>query len=885
MSGKRATIIFQKKQGKKRRGALSLFFLLFLLIQGSAWAENFTDGAFLPVPQGSMPDEGQDNSSPGDNGTGPDNATTDIFNGSAGQWQDLLNDQDDLIYQFDPVKVLGERHLSGKATIGGDELQSLPSRTGSITEAIKGFSNVQFSNEETSSLTGGEIRPPRISIAGAKPYENNFLIDGMSVSNTLNPNGLDADGDSIAPNDLDVNGADQTIFYDSSLVDTVTVYSNNVPAKYGRFVGGVVDAKLVDPRLDRWHAVFSGGHTRSEWFDLRGVDEESTSSANQPRFRSYALSASADGPLSGNTALLVAASQRRSVIPLKRDKPDDSTYDDDQKRSSENFFAKLLVIPGADLKLTLDATYAPYAEERWKAVYDESDWKTQNKAYRLAGSATVGGSWGELTAKAAYSQNGYSRDSKNNLRETYSGTGVPDEEKYFRGGLGDAEVTNRGIDAAIDFDLAEFETGVLVWRLSSGLDLSNVTTDIWNEEARLELVTMPSSGKWNRVFTTYPESDQTRTLNTLGWYGQAEVQWGRFTLTPGLRIDHDDFSFNTDVATRLKMELDTMGDGALRLVSGVNRYYGGQLRAYAFDRHRPSLTRMIKYNTDPDILPPIKVGPDNSYQAKGLETPYSDELMGGILGDVAGFEYGLEFVHRDHRDQIISKAREKGVYELTNDGKSTYDGITLSLMRSFETARFGTHALSLGVTKSWSKTFNGAFDSEIDEYKDVDYDYDRVYFEGELIDRSQLPANDYNSPAVVTLSWLGSFYDDRFKINCVSRWRDSTTGLMNDQRTDAETPFGTVESKPTTPSSKWFGEDGLYHDAYKEGIISGGLVTDVSLELDVVKEELLTISLLLDIFNVFASDGHTGVSELGGGSKLPRSEYGRGYYAGISCEF
>ena len=859
-----------------------------MLIQRSAWAENSTNGVFFPADRSAQFDTQRDNRKPEDNGTAQDKFPSDD-DGTSGQWQDLLTGQGDFIYRLDPVNVLGEKHQPGKATIAGKELHSLPSRTGSITEAIKGFSNVQFSNEATSSLTGGEIRPPRISIAGAKPYENNFLIDGMSVSNTLNPNGLDSDGDGIVPNELHVNGADQTIFYDKSLVDAVTVYTNNVPAKYGYFVGGVVDADLVDPRTDRWHGVFSGGHSRSEWFDLRGVDEDSTSSDNQARFRSYALRASADGPLSENAGLLVAASQRRSVIPLKRENPDKSTYYDDQKRYSENFFAKLLIVPGTNLKLTLDATYAPYADKRWKPLYDDSDWKTLNKAYRLAGSATVGGSWGELSGKVAYSQNGYSRDSKNNLRETYSGTGVSESEKYFRGGIGDAEVTNRGIDAGIDFDLAEFETGALVWGLSTGLALSNVTTDMWNEETRMEIMTMPSSGKWTRTSTTYPESDQTRTLNTLGWYGQTQIQWRRFTLTPGLRIDHDDFSFNTDVATRLKMELDTMGDGALRLVAGANRYYGGQVRAYAFDRYRPSLTRIIRYNTNPNILPPIKESDDKSYQAKGLDTPYSDELMGGIVGDVAGFEYGLEFVHRDHRDQIISKAREKGVYELTNDGKSTYDGISLSLMRSFETGRFGTHALSFGVTKSWSKTFNGAFDSEIDEFKELndhEYDYDRVYYDGELIDRSEMPANDYNSPAVVTLSWLGSFYDDRFKINCVSRWRDSTTGLMNDLRTADETPFGTAETKSTTASSKWLDAEGLYHDSYKEGIISGGLVTDVSLELDVVKEELFTMSLLLDIFNVFAADGHIGVSQLGGGGvKLPRSEYGRGYYAGVRCEF
>ncbi|MBP9943949.1 MAG: TonB-dependent receptor plug domain-containing protein [Desulfomicrobium sp.] len=864
-----------------------LVLFLFFLFSGDVQADAISGVSLSSARDGAHTAEKNDvNGTVADRVSENAKASVPAVSGKTDAPHDL---QEDFVYQFDPVSVVAEKPQAGKATIGGAELQSLPSRTGSITEAIKGFSNVQFSNEDTSSLTGGEIRPPRVSIAGAKPYENNFLIDGMSVTNTLNPSGLDADGDSIVPNDLHVNGGDQTIFYDSSLVNTVTVYTSNVPAKYGGFMGGVVGAELVDPRTDRWHAVFSGGHSRSEWFDLRGVDEDSTTSANQPRFRTYALRAGADGPLSENAALLVAASQRRSIIPLKMEAPEDSFYDKSQKRSSENLFTKLLFTPDDDLKLTLDATYAPYKEERWKPLYENSDWKTQNEAFRLAGSATLDGTWGKLGGRVAYSRNGYSRDSMNNLRETFAGTGVPEEEWYYRGGIGDAKVVNRGIDAGLDVDLSRFETGDVSWGLSSGLALSNVTTDMWNEEARMEILTLPSSGKWTQVFTTYPESDQRRTLNTLGWYGQAEIEWGRFILTPGLRVDYDDFSHNTDVATRLKMELDTMGDGALRVVAGVNRYYGGQLRAYAFDRYRPSSSLLIRYNTDPDNLPPAKESDDQSYTAKGLDTPYSDELMGGLLGDLAGFEYSLEFVHRDHRKQIISKAREEDVYELTNDGKSTYDGISLTLARSFETKRFGSHSLSLGVSQSRTKTFNGAFDSEIDEYKEYsgyEYDYDRVFYEDELMDRSSLPPDDYNAPAVVTLRWMGLFFEDRFRVNCVSRWRDSTTGLKNDTRTFDETPYGTAEKKKTAPSSKWLDEDGLYHDAYKTGIISGSLVTDISLELDVVKEELFTMSLMLDVFNVFAADGHVGVSQIGSEDvPAPRSEYGRGYYAGIRCEF
>jgi len=867
-----------------------LVFLLFFLSSGDVRADGAENASLTPVVDGERSSQSNGHAGTAAHGTAAGWAAGDselLEPQDEEHPRASLNATDDIVYHLDPVNVLAEKHQAGTASIKGRELQSMPSHTGAITEALKGQSNVQFSNEETSGLTAGEIRPPRVSIAGARPYETNYLIDGLSVSNTLNPTGLDKDGDSVLPSRLDVGGADQTIFYDSSLIDSVTVYSSNVPVKYGNFVGGVVDAELADPRTDRWHAVFTNRHTRSEWFDMRGTDDESVSSANQPRFRSNSLFASTDGPVTDKLALLFATSKRWSVIPLQIEENDGSFSDQDQYRSNENFFAKTLYTPSGDVKLTLDATYAPYTEERWRPAWPDSEWKIENEAVRMGGSAVIGTGWGELTAKAAWSQNGFSRDSSNNFRRQVSGTGVPEGDQIYEGGLGDATAENRGIDASLAFDLEEFATRELLWRISTGLDISNVTTDMWNEDARIESLVVIKPTKptlpptWTLTQADYPEYDQTKTLNTVGWYAQTEVQWARFTLTPGLRVDYDDYSFNTNLAPRLKAELDTMGDGALRLVAGASRYYGGQLRAYAFDRYRPSFSRIERSNGTVRF----SEGTDRSYLAKDLDTPYSDEVMGGILGDVADFEYGLELVHRDHRNQIISKTMGDDLYEMTNDGESSYDGLTLTLARSFETERFGTHRLALGVTKSRTKTFNGAFDSEIVANRvtgGYEYDYDRVYYDGEIIDRSDVPADDYNAPTVVTLSWLGSFLEDRFRVNCVSRWKDSATGLISDSRPADETPYGTTAAKPTTPSSQWLDAESQYHDAYREGVISGGLVTDVSFELDALKRDLFTFSLLFDVVNVFNSDLHTGVAEMA----VPREHVrGRGYYAGIRCEF
>ena len=797
------------------------------------------------------------------------------------------------VYRLEPVRVVAEPLESGRSTVEGKELESMPSRTGSVTEALKVVPDVQFSYEDTSSLTAGEIRPPRVSIAGAKPYENNFLIDGTSVSNTLNPIGLEVDGDSVSPSRLDVSGADQTMFYDTSMLDSVTVFTSNVPAKYGGFVGGVVDADLKDPRSDRWHGTIYGQHTRSEWFDLRGTDDESTSSVNQPRFKKYVLQGAVDGPVSETAAVMFSTSRRWSVIPLLFEENDGSENVKDQSRKSENFFGKLLLTPSSDLELRLDATYAPYAEERWRSSWPDSDFEVESKPWRVAGEAAYQTGWGKLTGNLVYSRSGYGRDSAVNHREQMSGSGVPDDEAYFRGGLGDATESTSSVDFGLDLEVDEMRAGPLAWAIATGLDLGTVTSDIWNEDATIMTRTVLSSGNWVQVEAVYPESDQTGTLNTVAYYLQPTMRLGRFKLVPGLRIDHEDYSQNMDVAHRLKGEIDVFGDSSLRLVSGLNRYYGGQLRGYAFDRWRPyDMTRESWNKKKKTLTVTYSEGDDKHYQAKGLDTPYSDELMGGVLGEIAGLAYSLEFVHRDHREQIISKSageNEDGetVYELTNDGKSTYDGVTLSLSRSFETQRFGTHTLSLGATKSKTKTFNGAFYSDVvveDFSNGYEYDYDQVYYNGELVDRADLPAEDYNAPIVLTASWLASFWEDRLRVNCVSRWRDSTTGLRLDKRTADETPYGTTASKSTTESSEWLDAEGKYHDAYEKGVISGGLITDVSLEFDAVKKEMFTLSMLLDVFNVFSSDGQVGVSELDAdGNTLPRTEYGRAYYAGIRC--
>ena len=789
------------------------------------------------------------------------------------------NDDGD-VHTLDVVEVEKQRHELGKATIGGTVLKNMPSRSGSITEALRGMSNVQFSNSATSGQTAGEITPPRISIAGAKPYENNYMIDGMSVSNGLNPGGLGTDGNGSSHNRLDVMGGDQTIFYDTSLIDNISVYSSNVPAKYGSFVGGVVDAELREPRTDRWHGMVSYNHTRSKWFNLRGEEEGSQSPDNQPKFQVDKYAASADGPVTDNVAVLAAVSRHYSEIPLVREKDDGTYSDDDQFRSNDNYLLKTLITPSDDLTLTFDATYAPYREKRWRELWEDSDWELYNNALRLASSAEYMTGLGKFTTKLGYSQNGYSRDTSDNH--------VVSDTNIKRGGTGDAEWETKQYDLGLDWESDEFEAGPITYSFDSGLQYTTKTTEAWNDESAVDVVVHITSLNWTIVTTSnYYETSQEKSLDTFGYYAQSDIVWDRLTLTPGVRVDYDDFSENTDIAPRFKAEYDTFGDGTLRLVGGANRYYGNQLQAYAFDRFRPAHIYQTR-DTNGDGVPDVVRrwdNADNDYSADGIDTPYSDEYTGGVLGAVLGFEYGLEYVHRNHEKQLVSKSDDEENYYLTNDGSSEYDGVTLTLARAVDTERFGNHVFTLGATKSTTKTDNGSYDDDVDVNETSNgfaHGYEQVFYNGELIDRADLPADDYNAPLVLTLGWEGKFIEDRFRVNSVTRWRDSTNAITTDKRYDKDTPYGTTSGSNKSTSSEWLGTDGKYHTAYEKRHLSGGTTTDVSLEFDTVKQEYFTMTLELDIYNIFDTTVDSSVNqdtdELAPGS-------GRAFYAGVRCEF
>ncbi len=162
------------------------------------------------------------------------------------------------------------------------------------------------------------------------------------------------------------------------------------------------------------------------------------------------------------------------------------------------------------------------------------------------------------------------------------------------------------------------------------------------------------------------------------------------------------------------------------------------------------------------------------------------------------------------------------------------------------------------------------------------YNYNQVYYNGSLMTRSDMAASDYNAPLVLTVNIQSSFFEDRLRVNWLNRWRDDSDGILYDERESAETPYGVVPVFGTSLSSQWLTENGEYVTAYKYGKIKGGLISDISVEYDVVKDEDYTFALTFDMYNIF--NANVGVAAADPALSRADSE-GRSYWIGFKATF
>ncbi len=112
-----------------------------------------------------------------------------------------------------------------RRSIGGEEAMKVAGTRGDPLRAVE--------------LLPGVARPPSgqgmIIVRGSAPGDSQVFLDGAPVYELYHLGGL-------------------TSFVNGSLLKRVDLYPGNFSARYGRRIGGVIEAELRDPRTDGYHA-------------------------------------------------------------------------------------------------------------------------------------------------------------------------------------------------------------------------------------------------------------------------------------------------------------------------------------------------------------------------------------------------------------------------------------------------------------------------------------------------------------------------------------------------------------------------------------------------------------------------------------------------------
>lgn len=161
----------------------------------------------------------------------------------------------------EPTKrVMDQEQLTRIPGTRGDALRSI--------EIMPGVARTEFA---------GNDGPPLLR--GGSSWESAVLLDGAPVPLIYHFGGL-------------------TSFFNSHLLESVELTPGNYSARYGRYAGGIVEAKVRDPKSDRFHALI----------ELSAID-------------SFAV---LEGPLSEKTSIALAARRSNIDFFFKSFVPDNS---------------------------------------------------------------------------------------------------------------------------------------------------------------------------------------------------------------------------------------------------------------------------------------------------------------------------------------------------------------------------------------------------------------------------------------------------------------------------------------------------------------------------------------------------------------------------------
>lgn len=800
------------------------------------------------------------------------------------------------VYELQAVEARDEGDTFGKTELTETEIAMAPVTNNNVTELLRGESFVQFDANSRSGATGGEITPSQISIRGSRHYENNFMINGVSNNSTLAPSGWDS---TQAYGSVPTGDA-QAINISTDLLESVTVLSENVSAEFGDFTGGVVNAKIRDARTDGWHGRIWTRHTRDSWARQHWIegseaaenDTPSSQDGLQKEFKRTTLGATVEGGLDdGRLGVMLSVERTKSKIPvwssygtLKEKK--------DSSRQQDNMMLKINTDPSNDFYASATLNYTPYEADVVAGTIKDGEFSLEGGGIGVIFNTRLRTQHGEWKNDLGWSKTEVSRYADSNANYTWLTRPNNRQSDYvtwsnnknaFEGLMGDYEQKQQALTLKSVFAAYPTEWLVGTHTLKVGGEYQYVRAAMQDEgystfyspkasnTVQGSLKNGVVAGEQYAVYKSVQDPyGKTADYQSVALFAEDEIRIERFTVRPGVRVSYDDLVKDINIAPRFTVNADVLNDQRFVLGAGYNRYYGSQVLAQSL-RARTSVerySRTLGANGELSDWKYLSGGGDVDFNenVKDLKTPHTDELVLSASANVlGGTKVTLMGVKRDYRDQLRTKSvdAKSSYYLLTNDGRSDYKGLTLTIDRGFDLGSWGRHHASFGVTRSdlkgnstnWTSSWNEITDNGI-----INPDFAIV--DGQKVAMDSMEANNFNSDWVITYTHNAYFLNDRLRSTVWLRWESAADRLIKDGlQTD----------------------NGIRYQKYKTHKNKALFNIDLSLQYDFYRHGDVTVTGSLEVLNLF--DHKNLVNTSTNASDTGTYCMGRQFFAGLEARF
>ncbi|CAH0533201.1 hypothetical protein VST7929_01063 [Vibrio stylophorae] len=687
-------------------------------------------------------------------------------------------------------------------TLDRTELEESPKDNPTLSQVLKHHPRVGIDDAQKS-MQGGDLTPEEISLAGARPHQTKYTIDGVGVNNSTTFSGDSDTSGSLA------SGHTSGYFVDTNLLDGVEVLDHNISAEHGGFTGGVVNAELRKP-TEKFTIDYNYRMSDSDWNAAQKVGQNfqnhygnpmDGSGKYQPNYQKRMHALHMGGAISENQKLAINVSHQVSEIPLALSKDVDQRMD--------NIFVTHVWESGL-WQTTTDFRYADHQSNNFSNDA-RNDKAPQGKSETVNSHSGIGGTFkverllsqGRWETSLSYDHLKDQREADTNYLKTVTAA----EGNYAEGTNGNLQQEQDAVQLKSTLRLDPIIFGDISHQINMGVNASYQTARVYRPE---EFVAYNYNGYKNylSVINYYAAANYSANSQEYGLFIDDQIHWDRLTLNLGGRVDHLSVFEQTVFSPRLSASWDFDWTKTNRVTLGASRYYSANLLGWALKAEQGKFHKSANKctptdgnwdNLDPNNLTCQKTTQYSAYKLNHADIPYADELTAAWAVDVNNFAVETVYLYRMQRDGLTYSTDAKtNTATVHNNVESDNHLVSLDI-----TTIDPYHFLGGALSANWNVAYdhrrgNGDIDRNFgkSDHLGSGYQDEWVVMDGQLMRVTEMDTSGYQSPV-------------KSSLNLIMHWNDM--GLVWNNR---------INYQQGKKASAWTGQTDVIIDGESESVES-----------------------------------------------------------------